>query len=410
MRDRNSMKASLVALGATLALGGAPAWAQPAAAPAPPQLSRSERMALAPLVQAVQARNWAAATAAIPAARSAASSDYARYLVGAHMQNVAVNTNDLALQANAIDLLLASDALPAAQRPGLLKTQAALVARSETDPRRLEASLTRFVEAMPNDPDLLLALVDAKARMRKGGEALALMNRAVETRRATGQPVPEAWYKRAVELAYAARSPETLRFSRELVAAYPSVVNWRDALIIYRELAGAEPAASIDAWRLQRSAKALAGERDYLALAQALNGSNFAAESKAVLDEGVAARMIDPAEGQFKTLIAASAKASSAQRAGLAGRQAKALAAATGADALAVADATYAAGDYAKAAELYRAAVQKGGVDPNLASQRLGMALALAGRRAEAEAALRSVTGPRAELSSLWLTWLAQRG
>jgi hypothetical protein len=37
------------------------------------------------------------------------------------------------------------------------------------------------------------------------------------------------------------------------------------------------------------------------------------------------------------------------------------------------------------------------------------MALALAGQRAEAEAAFRSVTGPRAELASLWMLWLAQR-
>lgn len=406
------MRASSVILGVALALGGmtAPALAQaPMAAPAP-ELSAAERAGLAPLVAAVQARNWPAATAAAPAARAAASSGYARYLVGAYMYNAAVGQNDFALQANAIDLMLESGAVPAAQAALLVKSRAALVAQSETDPRKAEAFLTRLAAAAPNDPDVLLALVDAKARMRKGAEAVPLMTRAIELRRAAGQPVPEAWYKRGVELAYAARSPETLRFSRELVAAYPTAMNWRDALLIYRDLARPEPAAGLDAWRLQRSAKALAGERDYLELATALNGGNLAAEGKAVLDEGVSARMVDPAKPQYKELIAASAKAGAAQRAGLAARQAKALAGASGAEALSVADATYAAGDHAKAAELYRAAVQKGGVDANLANQRLGMALALAGQRAEAEAALRSVTGPRADLSSLWLTWLAQRG
>jgi hypothetical protein len=410
MRDRISMKASLVALGVMLGVGGVSISASPAAAQASVELTRSERAALAPLVQAVQARNWAAAAAAAPAARSAASSDYARYLVGAYMQNAAIATGDMALQASAIDLLLSSNALPAAQRAALMKTQVALIARNETDPRRLEASLARFAEAMPNDPDVMLALVDAKARLRKGSEALSIMARAIELRRTTGQPVPEAWYKRAVELALANRSPDALRYSRELVATYPNAVNWRDALMTYREFAGAEPTASIDAWRLQRQAKALAGERDYQAFAQALSGANLAAESKAVLDDGVAARMVDPAEAQFKALIAASAKAGTTQRAGLAARQSKALAGASGAEALTVADATFAAGDHAKAAELYAAAVQKGGVDANLANQRLGMALALAGRRAEAEAALRSVTGSRAELASLWLTWLTQRG
>ena len=56
------------------------------------------------------------------------------------------------------------------------------------------------------------------------------------------------------------------------------------------------------------------------------------------------------------------------------------------------------------------ALLTKGGVDGALASSRLGIALALAGRKAEAETAFRSVTGPRAELASLWLLWLNQRG
>ncbi len=121
--------------------------------------------------------------------------------------------------------------------------------------------------------------------------------------------------------------------------------------------------------------------------------------------------MIDPAEGQFKALLASSAKEATTQRAGLAARQTKATApAATGADVLAVADANFAAGNHARAAELYRAALEKGGVDAALVNNRLGMALALAGRRPEAEAALRAVSGPRAELASLWLLWLNQRG
>ena len=45
---------------------------------------------------------------------------------------------------------------------------------------------------------------------------------------------------------------------------------------------------------------------------------------------------------------------------------------------------------------------------PNLVNSRLGAALALAGRRPEAEAALRAVTGPRADLAGFWLTWLAR--
>ena len=80
------------------------------------------------------------------------------------------------------------------------------------------------------------------------------------------------------------------------------------------------------------------------------------------------------------------------------------------APALSAGDAFLSYGEYDKAAALYRAAIQKGSVDANVANTRLGMALGLAGQKAEAETALRAVTGARADLASLWLLWLAQRG
>ena len=63
---------------------------------------------------------------------------------------------------------------------------------------------------------------------------------------------------------------------------------------------------------------------------------------------------------------------------------------------------------FLKAAALYRAALQKGSIDANLANTRLGMALALAGQKAEAEAAFKAVTGPRADIAGYWLVWLGQ--
>jgi hypothetical protein len=410
------MKASRIALGAALALGGFSAIATaPAAAQAPvgqpTRLSKEERAALAPLVAAVQGRNWAAASAALPAAQSAASSDYARYLVANQMFAVAAGRNDPTLQASAVEALIASGMVPAAELPALYRARASFVQRS-TDARGQEAGLTQHLERAPNDVEAIAALSDIKEALRKPTEAMRLLDRAIEIRRTSGQPVPEGWYRRALRLAFDNRlAPESMKYARALLELYPSAANWRDATHVYRTLAGADPAAALDAMRLNRSAKALAGERDYLELAQALSAAGLAAESRAVLDEGVATRMIDPAEGQFKSLLASSAKEATAQRAGLAARQTKATApAATGADALAVADATFAAGNHARAAELYRAALEKGGVDAALVNNRLGMALALAGRRPEAEAAFRAVSGPRAELASLWLLWLNQRG
>jgi hypothetical protein len=54
--------------------------------------------------------------------------------------------------------------------------------------------------------------------------------------------------------------------------------------------------------------------------------------------------------------------------------------------------------------------MQKGNVDANLANSHLGMAYALAGQKAEAEAAFKAVTGPRTDLAAYWLLWLSQQG
>jgi tetratricopeptide (TPR) repeat protein len=400
---------STIALGAALMVGAAaPAVAQRQQAPVS-EFSRDERAALLALQTAVEARNYPAATAALATAQSRARTGQARYLASALQLRLGIETGNLGLQSSAIDAMISSGAAPASELPQLYRNQGAL-AQQAGKLDRAEAAFSRYMELAPNDPDALLALSQVKNDRKKPQEAVALVERAIDMRKATGQPVPESWYKRGLALAMMNRmQPQSLRFSRELVTSYPSPENWRDAVLVYRDVARPDPEAALDSWRLQRAAKALGGERDYLLYAQALTTSGLAAESKAVLDEGVGAKMVSPTKATIKELITSSAKRATADRAGLKARETAALAATTGTAALAAADAYLAQGNYASAATLYRAALQKGSVDVNTANTRLGIALALAGQRAEAETALRAVTGSRADLAGLWLAWLDRR-
>jgi predicted Zn-dependent protease len=237
-----------------------------------------------------------------------------------------------------------------------------------------------------------------------------LLQRAIAAQRASGQLVPESWYQRAVALAVEGRlGPQSVAAARELVAAYPTPLNWRDALLTYSQAAAGDPALDLDIRRLMRAAQALSGERDYLQFAEALGRANLAGEVKVVVDEGVTRGMLDPAEPVVRQLVTANNRRVTTERAGLARARTQALAGATGTAARAAGDTHFGHGQYAEAAELYRAALQKGGEDPNLVNSRLGAALALAGQRAEAEAALRAVTGTRADLAAFWLAWLARR-
>jgi tetratricopeptide (TPR) repeat protein len=314
-----------------------------------------------------------------------------------------------AIQASALDALMASGRLSGAQLGPLYTAQGAAAATAGKRDQA-EAAYTRALELAPS-AEIAISLARVKLDLRKNAEAVAMVDRAVQLRKASGQQVPEAWYRRGASLSTMNNLPgPALSFARQLVEAYPSPENWRDAVLTYRDIAKPDAAGQLDAIRLLRLSKGIAGERDYLEAAQTFQNAGLAGESRSVLDEGVNTRMVDPAKATFKEAIAAAAKSAVAEKAKLSSLQSSAMAAATGTPALQAGDVFLGAGNYTAAVDLFRAALQKGGTDPNVVNTRLGTALALAGRKAEADAAFRAVTGPRAELAALWLVWLNQRG
>ena len=147
-----------IALGLALALGGvsigAPAFAQQ---PAEISLGEQEREALQALKTALDARNYPAATAALATAQAAARSGYSRYLASALQLRLGVETGSYGLQTTAIDAMITSGAVPAADMPQLYNSQGAL-AMSAGEYKDAEASFTRWVEAAPNVPEALMAM------------------------------------------------------------------------------------------------------------------------------------------------------------------------------------------------------------------------------------------------------------
>jgi hypothetical protein len=404
---------SRLAFGMLLALGASPLALPSAAgaqAAARPSFTKQEYTALQAAEAALNARNYQGAASALSSAQSVARGADARYYLATLQLRLARETNNAAMQASAIEALIASGRVPQSDLGALYGAQGAIAANTGGPGReRAEAALTRALEAAPS-AETAISLARVKLDLRKNAEAVALVERAVQLRKASGQPVPEAWYRRGANLATMNNlGPQSLKFTRELVAAYPTPENWRDAILTYRDVSKPDQAGQLDAARLMRLSKGLSGERDYLEAAQTFEAASLSGESRSVLEEGVAGKMVDPAKATFKEAIAASAKRAAAEKARLPALQTSAMAAATGAPALQAGDMFLSAANYTAAIDLFRAAVQKGGVDANVANTRLGIALALAGRKAEADAAFRSVTGPRADLAGLWLAWLGQR-
>ena len=161
--------------------------------------------------------------------------------------------------------------------------------------------------------------------------------------------------------------------------------------------------------RLAQATGALAGENDYFRFANTLVTKGFAGEAKTVLEQGFAAKSIDKSKATFSQLYSLATTKSQGDRASLDGSAKTALAAPSARQAMVTAEAYYGYGEYQKSAELFRAALDKQGVDKDVANLRLGMALARAGDKAGATTALNAVGGTQAEIAKLWLTYVATK-
>ncbi len=427
------MSVSRLALGAAFALGGsAVLFTAPAEAQRAPrgnqqqqqqqaqvqahgrnlELSAQERAVLVPLDAAARGADRAAQDAALAAAAPVVRGPDARYAFARYQMQIAIQRNDNAMLSAAVDTAIDSGVAPPEELPTYLSSQASL-AQQAGDLAKAERALARLAQLQPGNVDTQVQLAQLRVNQGRVADGLRTLQAAMQARRQAGQPVPERWHRFALRTAFDSRQDAAVRaqaipLARGLVAAYPSAENWRDALLIFREVAVLDAAAQIDLWRLMLNAGALAGERDYFDFANALNQGGYPAEAKAVLDAGVSRRMVDASRSPFRELIATAGGRIAQDRAELPAAQRAAMAAATGTEALRTGHAFFGHGRYPDAIALYRAALQKGGVDANVVNTRPGTAPALAGQRAEAEAAFRAVAGPRAELAQFWLLHLAR--
>jgi predicted Zn-dependent protease len=373
-------------------------------------LSRQESDAVMPTYQAVQRQDWAAAAATLPAAQAAVSSSAGRYVVGQLQFQIARGTNNNQMLAQAIDAMIDSGGAPAEQLERLraAKADLALSATASSDPAAAEGQLTQLLAADPNNVQRLMQLAEVKERLNKHQEALDLYKRAIAASGASGQAVPQDMYRRALAIAYGARMAQpAAELSSELITAYPTQENWRDSLRVYRAL-NDDLASDLDLFRLMRAAGALTSESEYVNYAEAARRAVAFGEVKAVLDEAFAHNAIQASNAaQVRQMQTGAVSRIAEDRASLAAEAQNAMNASNGQAALRIGDAYFGYGQYADAARLYRAALQKGGQDANLVNIRLGEALAMGGQRAEAEAAFRAVTGPRQSLANFWLLFLA---
>jgi tetratricopeptide (TPR) repeat protein len=413
-----ALAAGLVAMPAMAQMGGydpAPSppqqtAAQPAQGQDQPKgvqikLSNKAQKAVLDLQAAVKANDTASIPAKVAAAQAVAQTKDDRYAIGKLQLDAAVAAKDNAAAAAATDAIAASGFLDTANVAGLYR-QIGVVAYNG---KQYDQAVNLFQKAAaltPNDVEAVKFLGLAQNMAGRKAEASATFAKAIQLSAASGKKPEEDLYKQAINIAYGARTPAAVDLGRQWVASYPSPSSWHDALVIYRNLGNVDQSLALDIMRLARATDAMQGTGDYnIYASETINAQNYG-EAKAVLAEGLAAGKIKASDPVIQDIQKALAGKASPTAAELASREAAAKVANAY---LRVGDAYYGAGNYQKAAEMYRSALDKG-ADTNLANLRLGEALARAGDKAGASAALGKVGGAQADIAKFWLIYAQRQG
>jgi len=367
------------------------------------QPSNKARQAIANLQTAVNANDVANIPARLAAAQAVAATKEDRYWIGRLQLQAAAKANDVAGSAAAIESIASSGLMPAAE---LSKLYGAL-GGSYYNAKQYDQAVAAYQRQLALDPTASepnIMIVEVRAAQGKPSDAATALQRTIQANVAAGRKPEEAMYRRAVALAYEAKAPNTVELSRQWLAAYPSPSSWQNSIAIYRNLRTNKSPDIVDILRLAMVTGALQQDLDYQLYAEkAYEQANYG-EAKAAVDAGIAAGKLKTSDKYVASMMDG-VKGKVPSSADLASAE-KGAAAPTAF--LRVGDRYYGAGNYAKAAELYRQALAKG-VDKDLANLRLGEALARSGDKAGATVALNTVSGTYADAAKFWLIYVQRQ-
>jgi len=392
---------------------------------AKPEFSEKFIPVLQELQKAEKAKDAAAIKAAIDKGEPLATSGDDKFWLSYYKYQLSAITNDTALQKAGVTGMLASGKAPADMAIQLEGAAGQFALQAGDIPGAI-SHLEKATSVPTASPDLHYLLGEsyvAQAVKTAGGKvtpetqplfvkALGSFQKAIDAKKAANQPVDPKYYARGAEIARAINSPDALKWQMADIGQGGANAgkSW-EALIDSFE--GNHPTMTkgerLDLFRLKSAAGAMLTPNSYVMYVDEATKSGLSGEVKSIIDKGRAAKVLN-ASSLADDYSRASQRAGS-ERAGLAAEGTAAAKAANGKAASATADAYIGYGDYAKAIPLYELALQKGGVDAAEVNTRLGMAKAMSGDTAGANAAFAKVTaGNRGEIAKLWVQYLGTKG
>lgn len=408
---------------AALLAGGASLAVQPAAAQKKDKKAEGPAMKLSKEVQApaaaaqtaLAANDFATAETSIAQAEAAAKTDDERYIAAAMRLNleakkIGVNQGSDAALAVPLKALVTNPKTPPADL-GRYNYELGRIATNAKDNAGAAQYFAAAQAAGYSNPNMTLQLVKSKADAGDLAGASTEMDKVIAAQAAAGQKPGEDLYRYMIAKSNQKKNGAlTYTWLKKYVEAYPTAKNWRDVVTTFGLTSGGvatlDKGQKVDLYRLLRHGKALADQYDYEIYAQFAFDLGIPWEAKTILAEGKANGKI-PASSPGATSLTAAVNKSISNEGSLSSLETRAKAAANGKLAAGTADAYFGTGDYAKALDLYRVALQKGQVDADVINTRIGIALAYSGDKAGARTAFESVKGqPRADMAGLWTEYL----
>ena len=328
---------------------------------------------------------------------------------GGMIFNAGIAASDRELQLQGMELMIASGKVPAEQigRYNFIAYQLSNEANQFAKARQyLQGAIdNNFTTADINRP--LLQFNMAENFWREGNYAggFDYIENVIAERKAAGQPIDEAWYRRGISVAYENEvSPTVYEWASMWITDYPSEFAWTESINIVRNLNTFTGAEILDLFRLSRRVGALQDASDYDYYVEAADPRRLPKEVKDVIDEGMQAGIVTSGNLFISEALETANGRIAADRADLPALEADAMAADAGIRTVNAAAGTFLSyGDYAKAETLYVKALGMPGVDTSEASLRLGIARVGLGNFDGAREAFGMVSGNRLPIANLWI-------
>jgi len=418
---RLSPRALGSALSLTLALAGTAALPAPAAAqaqapqaPAQPQVKPSRNFAkvyqpVADIANATGA-DYAGAKAQLPGVVNAVENADDRYLAGTLSYVLGLKLNDRALQQQGMSLMLDSGkaAPDAAREMHYYLGEWAYDAQNWASARTHLQAARAAGYTQGNAEGLIAESYFKEGQTQQG---LAYLEGLIQQRQAARQPVPDAWIRRALKVAYDAQDTADVgKWSAMLVAANPTPENWGQVLQLVEIMDNPDAKVRLDLMRLRALTNSLSDRRAYETYIEAADPRIMANEVSRVLSAGRTAGIFSEGDsyyGQIKTIVDARVSGEAAEAARYASGAAGA---ANGRPAQNAGELFLALQDYAKAEQMLQLALTKGGIDRDEVLTRLGIAQVQQNKLAEAKATFAQVGGARTSVARMWSAYAQSRG